>query len=102
MKAHLSSIGIGRGVRDVRLWIGVGVGTALGMVLAIAQPLALGLVLIGFSLWLVLRRRAGHPLSLLLLGVLVGIAVVFCVYVVAILVHQGSPTNGHGSGRGSR
>ena len=82
MKAHLSSISI---------------GTGLGMVLAIVQPLALGIVLIGLSLWLALRRRAGHPLSLLLLGVLAGIAVVSCVYVVAILVQQGSPTNGHGS-----
>lgn len=100
MKAYISSISIGRGVRDVRLWIGVVVGAALEKALAIAQPFAFGIVLIGLSLWLVLRQRAGHQLSLLLLGVLVGIAVVSCVYVVAILVHQGNPASPHGSGTG--
>jgi Mn2+/Fe2+ NRAMP family transporter len=101
MKAYVSSIRIGAELRDVRLWIGVLVGAALGMVLAIAQPPALGIVLIGLSLWLVLRRRAGHDLSVLLVGVLVGIAVVVCVFMVAILVHQGTPTTGHGSSSGS-
>lgn len=101
MKAHVSSIRTGGELRDVRLWIGVLVGAALGIVLAIAQPFALGIVLIGLSLWVVLRRRAGHDLSVLLVGVLVGIAVVACVFVVAILVHQGTPTTGHGSSSGS-
>jgi hypothetical protein len=101
MKAHDSSIRTGGELRDVRLWIGVLVGAPLGMVLAIAQPPALGIVLIGLSLWLVIRRRAGHDLSFLLMGILIGVAVVTCVFVVATVVHQGAPTTGHGNSSGS-
>ena len=102
MKAHASAVSIGSGLREIRLWIGVFVGAALGIVMAVAEPPALGIILIGLSLWLVLRRRAGHQLSPLALGILVGIAAVACVFVVAVLVQQGSPTTGHGSGSGSR
>lgn len=98
MNADVGAVPVGRGVRDIRLWIGVVVGAALGIVMSIAEPPALGIVLIGLSLWLVLRRKTGHHLSLLALGILVGIAVVTCVFVVAVLVQQGSPTTGHGSG----
>lgn len=100
MKSHVGSISIGREVRNARLWIGVVVGAALGMALAIAEPFALAVLLIGLSLRLVFRRRSGHQLSLLVLGVLVGTAVVSCVFVVAVLLQQGSPTTGHGTGRG--
>lgn len=101
IKAHVSPISIGSGVRNVRLWIGVVVGAALGAALAIADPPGVGIVLIGLSLWVVIRRKAGHEVSLMVSGVLAGIAVMSCVLVVAILIQQGSPTTGHGSGSGS-
>lgn len=99
MRAPVDSISIGA-FRSPRLWVGTVIGATLAVALVIFQPPALVIVLGGTSLWLVFRRRAGHQPSLLMIGVLVGMAIVFCLAVVSILVHQGSPSTGHGTGRG--
>ena len=100
MRAHVDSITIARALRDVSLWAGVLVGALLGGALAIFMPPVLIIVMGGLALWLVLRRRAGHQPSLMLVGLLIGVAIMVCLAVVSILVHQGTPTTGHGTGKG--
>lgn len=96
MRANVDSLSL----RSARLWLGVVVGVVLGAAIAVFMPPALLIVLIGLSLWLLVRRRGGHPMPPLVLGILLGLTLITCAYLIAALIQSGTPTTGHGTGRG--